>query len=148
MRLPLLTDTIPLICYNAAMTEIEKFLTDIQKTIKYERQNSGKVDYNKISKNIRNLFERNAAISGLSASVFEYWENTYIYKSTQEEPGEKSCLKLAAMLAFLHDDDEFSEELTNDDWNELGRLVNFESEDLDLDVLQNLMKILVSKGAY
>ena len=142
------TDTNSRICYNASMTEIEKFLTDIQKTIKYERQNSGKVDYNKISKNIRNLFERNAAIPGLSASVFEYWENSCIFNSTEEEPSEKSCLKLAAMLAFLQDDDEFFEELTQDDWNELGRLVNFESEDLDLDVLQNLMKILVSKGAY
>ena len=130
------------------MTEIEKFFTDLQKSIKHERQNSGKVVYGKIRSNIRNLFERNAGIPGLSASVFEYWENTYIYNSTAEEPGEKFCLKLAAMLAFLQDDDEFSEELNQDDWNELGRLVNFESEDLDIDVLQNLMKILVSKGAY
>ena len=34
------------------------------------------------------------------------------------------------------------------DWDEFGRLVNFEAEELDVDVLQDLMKILVSKGAY
>lgn len=130
------------------MTDIEKFLSDIQKSIKHDRQTYGKTEYNRIRGDIRKLFEREAAIPELSASVFEYWENSYIYKSVEEEPSEKNCRRLAAMLAFLQDNDEFEEELSGDDWDELSRLVNFESEDLDIDVLQNLMKILVSKGAY
>ncbi|MCR4733898.1 MAG: hypothetical protein K5829_02690 [Treponema sp.] len=130
------------------MTEIEKFLADLKKTIKFSRQQNNTLDYKAVRNNIRNLFSRTAGVPELAASVFEYWENSCIYTSSQEEPSEKSCLKLAAMLSFLKDDDEFQEELVQEDWNELGRLVNFESEDLDLDLLQNLMKILVSKGAY
>jgi len=130
------------------MTDIAKFLTDIQKIIKHDRQNNGSPKYDRIRSDLRKLFERNAAVPELSASVYEYWENTYIYKSTEEEPSEENSKRLAALLAFLQNDDEFAEVLTQDDWNELGRLVNFESEDLDIDILQNLMKILVSKGAY
>ena len=44
--------------------------------------------------------------------------------------------------------DEYQELISDDDWQEFGRLVNFEAEDLDVGVLQDLMKILVSKGAY
>ena len=38
--------------------------------------------------------------------------------------------------------------LTNEDWQEIGRLVNFEAEDLPVEILQQLMAVLVSKGAY
>ena len=42
----------------------------------------------------------------------------------------------------------YQELISDADWEEFGRLVNFEAEDLDVGVLQDLMKILVSKGAY
>ena len=41
------------------MTDIGKFLSDVQKILKHERQNnSGKINYNKISGDLRKLFER------------------------------------------------------------------------------------------
>ena len=134
------------------MTDINKFLSDVEKIQKHDRQNNGgKSDYNRVKNDLRRLFERNAAAVGeLADSVFEYWENEYIYRSADLdwEPNEDNRNRLAAYLAFLENSDEYQELISDDDWNELGRLVNFEAEDLDVDVLQDLMKILVSKGAY
>ena len=134
------------------MTDINKFLSDVEKIQKHDRQNNGgKSYYDRVKGDLRRLFERNAAAVGeLADSVFEYWENEYIYRSADLawEPNEDNRNRLAAYLAFLENSDEYQELISDDDWNELGRLVNFEAEDLDVDVLQDLMKILVSKGAY
>ena len=134
------------------MTDINKFLSDIQKTLKHDRQNNGgKSSYDRVKNDLRRLFERNAAAVGeLADSVFEYWENEYIYHSTDLdwEPKEENQNRLAAYLAFLENSDEFQNLISDEDWQEFGRLVNFEAEDLDVGVLQDLMKILVSKGAY
>ena len=134
------------------MTDINKFLSDIQKSLKHDRQNnSGKSDYNRVKNDLRRLFERNAAAVGeLADSVYEYWENEYIYNSSDinAEPSEENQNRLAAYLAFLENSDEFQDLISDSDWEEFGRLVNFEAEELDVDILQDLMKILVSKGAY
>ena len=124
----------------------------MQKALKHDRQNNGgKSDYNRVKNDLRRLFERNAAAVGeLADSVYEYWENEYIYRAAdvKAEPSEENQNRLAAYLAFLENSDEFQELISDADWSEFGRLVNFEAEDLDVDVLQDLMKILVSKGAY
>lgn len=134
------------------MTDIRKFVTDLEKIKKIFRQNnSGKWDYNKLQKDIRNLFERSTSCpTGLPASIFEYWENQYIYKSADlgEEPTSDNINKLAAFLAFLENTDEYQELITDEDWEEIGPLVNYEAEDLPVDILQNLMMILVSHGVY
>lgn len=134
------------------MTDINKFLSDVEKTLKHARQNnSGKSSYDRVKGDLRRLFERNAAAVGeLADSVFEYWENEYIYRSADLawEPSAENQNRLAAYLAFLENSDEYQELVSDADWQELSRLVNFEAEDLDVDVLQDLMKILVSKGAY
>ena len=59
------------------MTDIGKFLSDVQKMLKHERQNnSGNVNYNKIGSDLRKLFERSTSCPGeLPGSIFEYWEN-------------------------------------------------------------------------
>ncbi|MBR5647234.1 MAG: hypothetical protein IKX23_11395 [Treponema sp.] len=134
------------------MTDIGKFLSDVEKIKKHERQNnSGKCDYNRIKNDLRSLFERSTSCPiGLPGSIFEYWETTYILTSPDisEEPTSDSIGKLGAMLAFLDNSDEDQELLTNDDWKEIGQLVNYEAEDLPVDILQDMMMILVSKGAY
>lgn len=134
------------------MTDIRKFVTDLEKTKKFFRQNNGgKCDYNKIQKDIRNLFERTTSCpTGLPASLFEYWENQYIYKSADlgEEPTADNINKLAAFLAFLENTDEYQELITQEDWEEIGPLVNYEAEDLPVEILQDLMMILVSHGVY
>ena len=134
------------------MTDIGKFLSDIQRIKKHDRQNhSGNPDYNRIFSDLNSLFLRSTSCSAdLARSVFEYWENEYIFSSQnqKEEPSEENSQKLAAMLAFLEDSDEFQSVLTQKDWQELGDLVNYEAEDLPVDILQSLMRVLVEKGAY
>ena len=134
------------------MTDIGKFLSNIQRIKKHDRQNnSGNPDYNRIFRELNSLFLRSTSCpADLARSVFEYWENEYIFNSQnqKEEPSEENSQKLAAMLAFLEDSDEFQNLLTQNDWQELGDLVNYEAEDLPVDVLQSLMRVLVEKGAY
>lgn len=134
------------------MTDIGKFLSNIQKIKKHDRQNnSGNPDYNRIFRELNSLFLRSTSCpADLARSVFEYWENEYVFNSQnqKEEPSEENSQKLAAMLAFLEDSDEFQSVLTKKDWQELGDLVNYEAEDLPVDVLQSLMRVLVEKGAY
>ena len=134
------------------MTDIGKFLSDIQRIKKHDRQNhSGNPDYNRIFRDLNSLFLRSTSCpADLARSVFEYWENEYIFNSQnqKEEPCEENSQKLAAMLAFLEDSDEFQSVLTQKDWQELRDLVNYEAEDLPVDILQSLMRVLVEKGAY
>ena len=134
------------------MTDIGKFLSDIQRIKKHDRQNNGgNPDYNRIFRDLNSLFLRSTSCpADLARSVFEYWENEYIFNSQnqKEEPSEENSQKLAAMLAFLEDSDEFQSVLTQKDWQELRDLVNYEVEDLPVDVLQSLMRVLVEKGAY
>lgn len=134
------------------MTDIGKFLSDIQRIKKHDRQNNGgNPDYNRIFRDLNNLFLRSTSCpEDLARSVFEYWENEYIFNSQnqKEEPSEENSQRLAAMLAFLEDSDEFQNLLTQNDWQELSDLVNYEAEDLPVDVLQSLMRVLVEKGAY
>lgn len=134
------------------MTDIRKFITDAEKIKKHFRQNnSNSLDYNSVQKDIRSLFERTTSCpTGLPSSIFEYWENTYIYKSENfsEEPTQTSINKLAAFLAFLENTDEYQELISDDDWQEFGPLVNYEAEDLPVSILQDLMSILVSHGVY
>ena len=134
------------------MTDIGKFLSNIQRIKKHDRQNnSGNPDYNRIFRELNSLFLRSTSCpADLARSVFEYWENEYIFNSQnqKEEPSEENSQKLAAMLAFLEDSDEFQSVLTQKDWQELRDLVNYEAEDLPVDILQSLMRVLVEKGAY
>lgn len=138
--------------YNLIMTDIRKFFADIERIKKHARQNnSGICDYNLIQNELRNLFARTANCSNsLTYSIFSYWENEYIFKSENfaEEPSSFSLGKLVAILAFLDNSDEDEDLLSQDDWNELAELVNYEAEDLPVEMLQDLMKILVSHNTY
>ena len=139
--------------YNVLiMTDIGKFLSDVEKVKKHARNNKpGFSGYNDIRDDIRNLFERATSCPmGLPGSIYEYWENTYVFNSSDltYEPSDENTGKLAAMLAFLNNSDEDQDLITDQDWQEIGRLVNYEAEDLPVNILQELMMVLVSKGAY
>ena len=88
-----------------AMTDIGKFLSDVEKLKKHDRQNNGgKPDYNRIADDLRRLFERSTSCPGeFPGSIYEYWEKQYIFNSQNiaEEPCRDNLEKLGAMLAFL-----------------------------------------------
>ncbi len=133
------------------MTNIGKFLSDIEKIKKVARQKLAAGGYNGIREEISRLFENTTTCpTDLPHSLFEYWENKYIFPAVDLtwEPETANCERLAAMLSFLEDTDEYFDTLTDEDWQEIGRLVNFEAEDLPVEILQTLMSVLVSKGAY
>lgn len=134
------------------MTEIGKFSSDVQKLLKHERQNnSGKIVFNKIEKDLRKLFINSTSCTGeLPGSIFEYWVNNYIYGSegTSEEPTQEHLQKLSAFLSFMENTNEDEELITQEDWEQIAQLVNYEAEDMPINKLTELMTILVSKGAY
>lgn len=134
------------------MTDIGKFLSDVEKLKKHTRQNnSGNCDYNKIQDDLRNLFTRATSCpTDLPGSIFEYWEDEYIFKSENlaEEPTTDNINKLGAFLGFLDNSDEDQDLISDSDWQEIGQLVNYEAEDLPVDILQDLMMVLVNHGAY
>ena len=93
------------------MTDIRKFLSDIQRVVKHDRQNnSGKSDYNRFYNDLRSLFIRSTSCpTDLPGAIFEYWENEYVFKSADvaSEPSEENTQRLAAMLALLENSDEY-----------------------------------------
>lgn len=134
------------------MTDIAKFIADAQRICKRDRQNNGgKINFDRITKDMRNLFDRMSGCPGdLPGNIYYYWESEYVTPSAEplNEPTEDHLNKLAGMLAFLNASDEYQDCISDEDWQELGDLVSCESEDLPIEILQDLMKVLVSKKAY
>ena len=134
------------------MNSIDKFLSDIQKTVKYDRANNGgHYDAKRACTQIAKLFaNNNRHIDSLAVSISDYWLNTYILGSSdlENEPSEENIERIKAFQAFVDSDDsaDFSV-LTADDWETLRDFVDDEAESLDLDSLQNMMNLILQNGA-
>ena len=134
------------------MNPIEKFNSDIQKAIKYDRANNGgHYDGKRASESIARIFENsNAHVRGVARQIADYWLGTYILPSPllNDEPTEANREKISAFFSFLNDGDpETLESISADDWENLRDFVNFEAETLDLDALQSMMGIILDHGA-
>lgn len=134
-----------------SMTDIQKFRADVQRLVKHSRaDNNGRYNAEKTCNDIIELFLRETTVPGaLPQSCAEYWKRTYIDESAspENEPTAENVDRLGAILSFLENSGEDEELLTDDDWRMLGELVNYEAEDLPLDILQSLMGVIVQKGA-
>lgn len=134
------------------MTTIDKFLSDIQKTIKYDRANNGgHYDAKRACAQIAKLFSNNNRnLGSLAVSISDYWLNTYVLGSADlaNEPCEANIEKIKAFQSFCDSDEsaDFSA-LTADDWETLRDFVDDEAENLDLDSLQNMMNLILQNGA-
>ncbi|MBQ8679749.1 MAG: hypothetical protein IJ530_08285 [Treponema sp.] len=134
------------------MNSIDKFLSDIQKTVKYDRANNGgHYDAKRACTQIAKLFaNNNRNLGSLAVSISDYWLNTYILGSSdlENEPSEENIERIKAFQAFVDSDDsaDFSV-LTADDWETLRDFVDDEAENLDLDSLQNMMNLILQNGA-
>ncbi|MBP5283408.1 MAG: hypothetical protein J6Y93_01930 [Treponema sp.] len=134
------------------MTTIDKFLSDIQKTIKYDRANNGgHYDAKRACTKIAELFaSNNRNLGSLAVSISDYWLNTYILASSDpaSEPSEENIARIKAFQCFVDNDEgaDFSV-LTADDWETLRDFVDDEAETLDLDALQNMMSLILDNGA-
>ena len=134
-----------------SMTDMQKFRADVQRLVKHNRaDNNGRYNAEKTCNDIIELFLRETTVPGaLPQSCAEYWKRTYIDESAspENEPTAENVDRLGAILSFLENSGEDEELLTDDDWRMLGELVNYEAEDLPLDILQALMGVIVQKGA-
>ena len=134
------------------MNTIDKFISDIQKTIKYDRANNGgHYDAKRACTQIAKLFAtNNKHLGSLSVSISDYWLNTYILGSQdlENEPSEENIERIKAFQNFVDnaEDEDFSV-LTDDDWETLRDFVDDEAETLDLDALQNMMSLILQNGA-
>lgn len=134
------------------MTAIEKFLSDIKRIVKYDRANNGgHYDGKRACTEIARLFERNNPnLGSLATSISQYWLNSYILSSenSENEPTEENVAKIKAFQSFVDNiDDEDLNVLTKDDFESLKNFIDESEEEIDLDTLQNMMGILLEKGA-
>lgn len=133
------------------MDLIQKFYSDIEKIKKHNRDGSGKLDTAKVKNQIVSLFENNNRnMCGLPHTLTDYWLSEYVepeLAAGSAEISSKTIDKLAAMYAFLTEDPE-TDALSDRDWKQLGEAVNYEAEDLPMEVLSSLMTTLVEKKAY
>ena len=134
------------------MTQIEKFLSDIKRIIKYDRANNGgRYDGKRACTEISKLFARNNPNLGvLATSLSDYWLEKYILASEnpENEPTEENIEKIKAFQCFVDNiDDESLDSLSAEDFENLKGFVDEASEELDLDALQNMMGILLDRGA-
>ncbi len=132
------------------MTLVEKFQSDILKTIKHERaDNNGRYNAKSACEKICKLFERNCSVpSSIARAIAFYWMDEYIDRSItpENEPTEEHIEKICAFLSFLNDCDEGEEVLNENDLNELNDAINDEAETMPIEVLQSLMGKLVERG--
>lgn len=132
------------------MTDTQQFVSEAKKIIKHERaDNGGRYDGKRACEKIVRMMEsRNPALGDLPHSVGDFWLNTYILPSAEmmNEPTDSHLEKLSAFNAFLSGEDDEADCLSGDDWKNLQELVNYEAEDLPLDVLEKMMGIIVDKG--
>lgn len=134
------------------MNTIEKFISDIQKTIKYDRANNGgHYDGKRACTQITKIFQaNNKNLGNLAVDIGDYWLNTYILSSEDaaNEPTEQNIAKIRAFQCFFENDvSEDLDALSSEDWETLRDFINDSAEDIDLDSLQNMMSILLDKGA-
>ncbi len=134
------------------MTAIEKFLADIKKIVKYDRANNGgHYDAKRACTQIAQLFERNNPnLGSLAPSISQYWLNTYVLPSEnlENEPSEENVARLKAFQSFVDNiEDDDLNILTQDDFENLKNFIDEAQEEIDLDTLQNMMGILLDKGA-
>ncbi|MBQ7882592.1 MAG: hypothetical protein IJ312_07780 [Treponema sp.] len=133
------------------MNSIDKFVSDVKKIIKHQRADNGGLYNGKIAcEKICNLFElNNRSLGNIAHSISGYWLDKYIYNSADfsNEPTETNLNKLISFQLFPEGEKENLDNLTEEDWTTLKEFVNFEAEDLPLDLLQEMMSLILEKGA-
>lgn len=132
------------------MDNIQKFFSDIEKIKKHNRDANGHLDLVKSSNQIADLFQNNnRGFCDLPNSLTDYWKKRYVDFDINSGASEFSSItieKIGAMQAFL-DNDSDTDCLDQEDWRQIADAVNYEAEDMPMDLLSSMMSILVEKKA-
>ncbi len=138
--------------YNGLMSDVSKFLSDIQRIKKHVRaDNANRYDGKKVCEQIVSLFvTNNRNVEDLARSISDYWFNTYILSSEdlENEPSQNNLDRIIAFQNFIDgSEDEDYEILCADDWETLKDFVNDEAASMDLDLLQSMMSVLLKSNS-
>ena len=138
------------------MDLIQKFYSDVKKAKKFC------VPYSdaSYSSDIAGLFvKNNRHVESLARSVSDWWLEKYVrpleqnQDSGKKQDGETGGIsdsiieKLGSVYALLENDPQNVSNLTQEDYRELCALVNYEAEDLPLELLNSLMSAFVDNQA-
>lgn len=140
----------PCFWYTEAMTNTDKFLADIKRIIKRNRSSGITYDGVECSRQVAQLFcSYYKDLGDLPNSISEYWLNTYIVTSGEisEEPSREHQDWLADVLELLAGEEGEFKSITQKDWVSLRDLINYEAEELPVEVLSSLMGVLLERGA-
>lgn len=131
------------------MTEVEKFVADARRVVKRDRaDNGGAYDGLRASRKVAELFCGNVrSLGDLPNSIAEYWLDEHVAssESMDDEPSAEHIEWLASALSFLYGTLEKAVCFSDEDWRKLAEFVNYEAEDLPIDVLSSLMGVLVER---
>ena len=136
--------------YTPYMADVRKFYADVQRIQKHTRAKYSGSNPSAVTNQVMDLFKSYARDLGdLPASVLEYWKKIYIDCSPhpEEEPRQEHIDWLAAVLSFFDGDLDSDQDIPLKDWRELANLINYEAEDIPIDVLSSMMSTLVEKKA-
>ncbi|MGN0732419.1 MAG: hypothetical protein ACI4MA_11025 [Treponema sp.] len=132
------------------MDAIQKFYSDIERIKKHNRDSSGTLNLDAVVNQISALFEaNNRGLCGLPHSLIEFWISRYVQPqldSSFEDISSEAVEKLCAMQAFLNNEND-TDCLTLEDWQQIADSVNYEAEELPMDLLSQMMMTLVEKRA-
>lgn len=132
------------------MNDIQKFQADIKRIIKHDRADNGGVyDGVRASRTIMDLFvSSNKDCTGLAQSISELWLSK-VTSSTNpsEEPSETNQNWLFDVQEFLDGTLGSDTVLTKDDFIELRNLIDYEAEDLPVEMITSMMNTIMDHDA-
>ena len=132
------------------MNDIQKFQADIKRIIKHDRADNGGVyDGVRASKTIAELFvSSNKDCQGLAQSISEVWLSKVTGAAAPaEEPSETNLSWLFDVQEFLDGTLSGDTVLTKADFSELRDLIDYEAEDLPVDMLTSMMNTIMDHDA-
>ena len=132
------------------MNDIQKFQADINRIIKHDRADNGGVyDGVRASKTIAELFiSSNKDSQGLAQSISELWLSKITDSAKpDEEPTEANLSWLFDVQEFLDGTLSGDTVLTKADFSELRDLIDYEAEDLPVDMLTSMMNTIMDHDA-
>ncbi len=124
------------------MDKTQKFYSDIQRIKKYNRSGDN-FNMGNALRDIEKLFvNSNPACGGLCRSLFDFWKNAY---ASGADLDDTAVEKITALNSFVNVEDGV-DALDAGDWERVKDEVNYAAEDLPLETLGDMMRMVVDYG--
>lgn len=130
------------------MNDLQKFQADINRIIKHDRADNGGIyDGIRASRKIAELFiSCNKDCQSLAGSITERWLSK-VEAGADEQPSEQNLNWLFDVQEFLDGTLTGDTVLTYEDFVELRDLVNYEAEELPVEMLTTMLNTIMEHNA-